>query len=111
MLYHLNLLDEHGRLLASEPFWAEDDQEACEAGATVLQTCKDAATQFEVRCNGVVVAGGQHQRALFDMQTIIDRRQANIIDLEDRLQRGFTAVALSRRLLRATNHLRRLGLL
>jgi hypothetical protein len=77
----------------------------------VLQTCKDAVTQFEVRRDGVFVAGGQRRRALFDMQTIIDRRQANIIDLEDRLQRGFTAVALSRRLLRATDHLRRIGLL
>jgi hypothetical protein len=37
MRYALNLLDEHGRVLASEPFWAEDDQEAREAGATVLR--------------------------------------------------------------------------
>jgi hypothetical protein len=49
MQYDLRLIDHYGRLLASEPFWAGDDQDAIEVGATVLQACNDVATMFQIR--------------------------------------------------------------
>jgi hypothetical protein len=54
----LRLIDHYGRLLASEPFWAGDDQDAIEAGATVLQACNDVATMFQIRRNRGLVGAG-----------------------------------------------------
>jgi hypothetical protein len=111
MRYDLHLLDHYGRLLASEPFWAQDDQVAVEVATTVLEACNDVATTFEVRRDKVLVAARRCEYGLLTRQTIPDRWQRSAIDLVDRLQRGFTAVTRSRRLVRATDHLRRLGLL
>jgi hypothetical protein len=111
MRYDLHLLDHYGRLLASEPFWAENDQGAVEVGSTVLQACCDIATTFEVRRNKGLVEAGRCECGLLSRREVTDRWQAVAIDLVNRLYRGFTAVARSRRLVWVTYELRRRGLL
>jgi len=111
MRYDLHLLDHYGRLLAAEPFWATDDQEAIEVCTTVLETCCDVAPIFQVRRDRGLIGVGRCECGLLSRHAIPDHWQGSALDLVNRLERGFTAVARSRRLLRATDNLRRLGLL
>jgi hypothetical protein len=109
MIYKVTLFDDWGKHLATEPLEAEDHSKAQSAAALILGICKDVAYSYEVRLNGAVVACGQRRRGLFDLSPLSGSRHANIIDVVERLQDGFTAVALSRRLRKTTARLRRCG--
>jgi hypothetical protein len=80
-------------------------------GSTVLQACCDIATTFEVRRNKGLVEAGRCVGGILSRPDVTDCWQGIAIDLANRLYRGFTAVARSRRLVRVTYELRRRGLL
>jgi hypothetical protein len=107
MLYTVALLDPDGEHLATEPLEAEDHCEAQSAAMLVLGLCKDVAYSYEIRFNGAVVAHGHRKGGQFDPSAIIERPQPNVLDVVERLEHGFTAVALSRRLRKSAAQLRR----
>ena len=95
MIYSIALLGQDGEHLVMEPLEAEDHSEAHRAGSLILEFCKDVAHSYEVRFNGAVIACGHWRPGLFDLIPILEPRQTNVFDVIERLQHGFTAVALS----------------
>jgi hypothetical protein len=111
MRYTLSLFDRNGRLLVKEPFGATDHIEAEETAWIIIEACKDIAEAFEVRYDQLLLTRGRPKRGSYNLPSVIHARRNNVLDLLNRLQTGFTQIALSRRLLRITTKLRRRGLL
>jgi hypothetical protein len=59
----------------------------------------------------MLLARGRRKRGLFNLESIIDSRQTNVLDLLSRLQIDFSSIGRSRRLVGINNKLRRRGLL
>jgi len=109
MIYGVTLLGQDGEHLATEPLEADDHCQAQLAAALILDVCKDVAQGYELRFNGAAIASGRRRRGLVDLNSLLESPQANVLDLVERLEHGFSAIALSRRLRRTTARLRRCG--
>jgi hypothetical protein len=112
MLYRLYLLDERGQIRAAENFSAESDDGAMEIAARVHNACDDAFPQYELWCGSdqiLRVRGSAHtgQRRVRIAQDITSTAEEIVLDLEDQLQRSFTIMADSKKLLEATAEQRR----
>jgi ribosome-binding protein aMBF1 (putative translation factor) len=110
MLYRLYLL-KRGRIRASEIFYAQNDNEAKEIASRVCNACDDSFKQYELwsgteqitSVRRVAQTVPQRERK---SQDIALAHQEIVLDLEDRLQKSFTSLAASRKLLAASAELR-----
>lgn len=118
MNYRAYLLDEDLRIGASESFAATCDDEALKIASVLHDACSDVFPVGEVWRQDTMIAK-LPSRALqpadgFDAggfrldvhRRIIERRQWDILALEDQLQRSSACVRESRRLMEATDDLR-----
>jgi hypothetical protein len=111
MLYRLYLLDQSGRVRAAESFSAKGDNEAKEIASRVCNACDDSFKRCELWCGSDQIislrcgaqTGQRRERIAGD---ITPASQEIVLDLEEHLQRSFTCVMASRKLLEATAQLR-----
>jgi hypothetical protein len=107
MRYRLYLLGKSGDVRAAEAFLAEDEVRANEIALSVFSACCDDFDGYEVWSGETLISrgrGGPQQPRHWEAITQANQRE--VLDLEDRLQRTFTCVSESRRLLDATARLR-----
>jgi hypothetical protein len=106
MNYRFYLLDENEHIRAGESFTASDDAQATEVAAAVHSACSDVFDGYELwRGNARVAKTRRTRHVSSSAQEIVEARQENVLDLMDRLQRTFTCVRESRRLLQVTSYL------
>jgi hypothetical protein len=94
MIYSVVLLNQDGEHLATEPLDAEDHCKAQSAAVLILELCKDIGYSYEVRFNGAVFASGYRRGGQFDPSPFIEPPPIYILEVVERLEHGFTAVAL-----------------
>lgn len=102
MIYRVYLLQATDQILAAETLSATDDHEAIAIAATVHDACSDACGGYEVWRGAERIAGTHAGRISARSTTLADlteRHQQSVIDLEERMQRTFSILAKSRRLL------------
>lgn len=109
MKYQLYLLNEEARIRAAEAFSALSDREAAEIGGCVHEACSDVFAGFEVWRGPERIRAHKYVEAPLRLQDVIETRQANILELEERLQRSFGCVARSKRLLEISAQLLKQG--
>ena len=109
MLYRFYLLDQDNHIKAAETFCAADDATAQETADLVYDACDDEFQRYELWRNGERVTTGwvgANVARGSRLSDVVSTREENILDLEDRLQRTFTCVRRSRKLLEITSALR-----
>jgi hypothetical protein len=109
MQYRFYLVDVNDRIRAGESFSASDDREAREVAALVHDNCSDAFAGYELWRGTARIAHFRQEQpgtGEINLTDVVRRRQANILELEDRLQTTFSCMRESRKLLKATALLR-----
>ena len=105
--YRVYLLGPDAGIRAGEFFVAADDTAATEIATALYQSCSDVFADYELwQGTKCVAPGGPKWKPKVNVEQIVHARQDNIMDLEDRLQHGFTCVNRSRKLLEVSAQLR-----
>jgi hypothetical protein len=106
--YRIYLLDGGDHISAGEFFSASNDKEAAEIAASIYEVCSDAFEGYEVWHGAVCILPNGHNRnwTVPRIEDVIEARQDNILDLEDRLQRSYACMNRSRKLLEVQARLR-----
>ena len=107
--YYLYLYDGEERT-AVTPFMGASDLDAARIGTAVFQSCSDCCDAFEVRRDAHYIAGMTRAapRRPLNLHELNARTQAGIVETEEFLLASQTRLAVSRRLLERTQHVRRL---
>ena len=109
MEYRVYLLDQNNHITAAETFSAADDAEAVEVAVSLHDACSDAFAGVEVWCGPKCVLPAGHERSapiVPRLEDVVEARQNNVLDLEDRLQRSHATMKRSRKLLAVQARLR-----
>jgi hypothetical protein len=108
--YRLFLLDEKGAIQARQELIAEDDETAIALSTIICEACSECYVGYELWSFDRMVmratesVGKVAQVALSDITRDMQER---VLDLEDTIQRSHWRVAKSKKLLEATDGLRR----
>ena len=108
MNYRFYLLDGEDRFRAAESFTASGDAEAKQIADDVYAACSDTFDGFELWRGTERIAKGRELdgRAEITLQAIVEQREKDALDLEERLQRSFECVRSSRKLIEEALRLR-----
>lgn len=105
--YRIYFVDKTDHFRAAQPFEAPDDSEAVRVAELVHDACSDVAPHFELWRGTKPVATSRGRSPAPDLATVIRQRQEQVLDLEDSLQRSYSSLARSHRLIERSNALRR----
>jgi len=106
MYYRLYLLDHSRKIHAGESFLADDDTSAAGLAVAVFSSCSDEFAGYELWKGPVRLAHDRMQLKFAHWHAMNQMQQRDVLELEDRLQRGFECVRKSQRLLEAMAELR-----
>jgi hypothetical protein len=105
--YRLYFVDKADHFRAAQVFEAASDIEAVQIAELVHDACSDVAPRFELWCGAAPVATSRGRRPAPDLATVIRERQQQVLDLEDIVQRSYSSLAHSRKLMERSAALRR----
>lgn len=97
-LYRLDFLSEKRRALGQYGFLAESKEAALEIAQLTFDACSDRAARFEVWHDFGVLASEQRPAAT-TLEQVVAHRQAQVVELEERIRDSKWEVASSKRLL------------
>lgn len=103
LLYRLYFMAEGRRVLGQYDFPAESDAAALDVAQPVFDACSDRARSFEVWHGARLMASGAGSMTL---KEIIDKRQTQVVELEERIRDSKWAVGSSQRLLERLKELK-----
>ena len=110
MQYRLYLLNDAREIRAAESFIADDNAYAHAISVTVFSSCSDNFCGYELWCGAEKVADDRmRSKANINWWSVMQVRQRDVLDLIDRLQRGFECVRKSQQLLDRIAELRTTG--
>jgi hypothetical protein len=108
--YRIYLLDTRGHIDAAASFSVSKDDDAAHVADSVYEASDDVFSGYELWTGGQVISSAQGTRAARangpDLHDAIRAHQDIVVDLEERLQKGFACVKRSRKLLEAASTLR-----
>jgi len=108
MQYRIYLIGRNDRIRAGESFIAKSDLEASEIAKALYGCCSTSFDSAELwrgteRISRFV---SSNVRATTELQEIIDKREENIAQLEEMLERSFECVRQSQQLMTALQKIR-----
>jgi hypothetical protein len=97
-IYRVYFRTGDGFIRGREDFQADDDVTALVTAETVFEACSDTVRYFDLWCGDRIVV--EPRPSALTLLDVIEKRQNNIVEMEESIRDGSWAVASSRRLLR-----------
>lgn len=96
--YRVYFRTSDGYIRGREDFEADDDTIALVMAETVFETCSDTVDYFDLWCGARLVL--EPRPSTLTLIEVIEKRQANIVEMEENIRDGGWAISSSQRLLR-----------
>jgi hypothetical protein len=105
--YRIYLYDFEDKICAAYSFQAGDDVEAIEVGAVVSRSTIDVCLRHEIWSEARHLTGSipVSPSATPTLEALSEKRQAQVVELEERLASTFACIRASRALMKATDTL------
>ena len=104
--YRVYFRSRDGFIRGREDFDADHDVTALVMAETVFETCSDTVEYFDLWCGDRIVL--EPRPSPLTLVAVVDKRQRNIIELEENIRDGAWAISSSKRLLRVLSDVHKL---